>query len=180
MEVTIAKVGLDVHAAQTQAAVLDPATGEVALRRLRVPPLGVLDFLTELGPRACAVYEAGPSGFSLARAAAARGLDVRVVAPGLIPRKAGDRVKTDRRDAVRLARLLAAGELTARGAASRRGAGRVTRRALSRPECLTRLGKASGAKRPPFVPRHDDAAFVVGDEEKARLLAAFLEDEFLF
>ncbi len=133
MEVTIAKVGLDVHAAQTQAAVLDPATGEVALRRLRVPPLGVLDFLTELGPRACAVYEAGPSGFSLARAAAARGLDVRVVAPGLIPRKAGDRVKTDRRDAVRLARLLAAGELTARGAASRRGAGRVTRRALSRP-----------------------------------------------
>jgi len=93
MEVTIAKVGLDVHAAQTQAAVLDPATGEVALRRLRVPPLGVLDFLTELGPRACAVYEAGPSGFSLARAAAARGLDVRVVAPGLIPRRAGDRVK---------------------------------------------------------------------------------------
>jgi len=112
MEITIAKVGLDVHAAQTQAAVLDPATGVVALRRLRVPPLGVLEFLAGLGPRVCAVYEAGPSGFALARGAAERGLDVRVVAPGLIPRKAGGRVKTDRRDAVRLARLLAAGELT--------------------------------------------------------------------
>jgi transposase len=112
MGITIAKVGLDVHAAQTRAAVLDPATGEVALRRLRVPPLGVLEFLAGLGPRACAVYEAGPSGFALARAAAGRGLDVRVVAPGLVPRKAGDRVKADRRDAVRLARLLAAGGLT--------------------------------------------------------------------
>jgi transposase len=71
----------------------------------------VLDFLATLGPGMRAVYEAGPSGFTLARAAAARGLDVRVVAPGLIPRKPGDRVKTDRRDAVRLARLLAAGEL---------------------------------------------------------------------
>jgi transposase len=75
-------------------------------------PLGVLDFLAQLGPRASAVYEAGPAGFTLARAAAERGLDVRVVAPGLIPRKATERVKTDRRDAVRLARLLAAGELS--------------------------------------------------------------------
>lgn len=112
MEVTIAKVGLDVHGGQTQAAVLDPASGEVSLRRLKGPPLVVLDFLAALGPRACAVYEAGPSGFALARAGAERGLDVRVVAPGLIPRKSGDRVKTDRRDAIRLARLLAAGELT--------------------------------------------------------------------
>jgi transposase len=108
----MAKVGLDVHAEQTQAAVLDPATGELSLRRLKGPPLGVLDFLAGLGPRACAVYEAGPSGFVLARAAAERGLDVRVVAPGLIPRKSSDRVKTDRRDAARLARLLAAGELS--------------------------------------------------------------------
>jgi transposase len=112
MEVTIAKVGLDVHAAQTRVAVLDPASGELSLRRLKGPPLGVLEFLAGLGRRVCAVYEAGPSGFALARAAAKRGLDVRVVAPGLIPRRAGDRVKTDRRDAVRLARLLAAGELT--------------------------------------------------------------------
>ena len=58
-----------------------------------------------------AVYEAGPTGFVLAREANRRGLDVRVVAPGSIPKGAGDRVKTDRRDAVRLVRLLAAGEL---------------------------------------------------------------------
>jgi transposase len=112
MHTTIAKVGLDVHAEQTQAAILDPATGELSLRRLQGPPPVVLDFLDGLGPGACAVYEAGPSGFGLARAAALSGLQVRVVAPGLIPRKAGARVKTDRRDAARLARLLAAGKLT--------------------------------------------------------------------
>jgi transposase len=112
MQSTMAKGGLDVHAEQTQAAVLDPLTGELSLRRLQGPPLAALDFLAGLGPGACAVYEAGPSGFELARAAAARGLQIRVVAPGLIPRKTTDRVKTDRRDAVRLARLLAAGELS--------------------------------------------------------------------
>jgi transposase len=57
------------------------------------------------------VYEAGPTGFGLARAAHERGIDVRVVAPGSIPKGPGDRVKTDRRDAIRLVRLLAAGEL---------------------------------------------------------------------
>ncbi len=51
-------------------------------------------------------------GSGLARAAQERGLDVRVVAPGSIPKGSGDRVKTDRRDAIRLARLLAAGELS--------------------------------------------------------------------
>ena len=59
-----------------------------------------------------AVYEAGPTGFGLARTAWERGVDVRVVAPGSIPKGSGDRVKTDRRDAIRLARLLAAGELS--------------------------------------------------------------------
>jgi transposase len=112
MQSTMTKVGLDVHAEQTRAAVLDPVTGELKHRRLAGAPLAVLDFLAELAPGSTAVYEAGPSGFELARAARERGLDLRVVAPGLIPRKAGDRVKTDRRDAVRLARLLAAGELT--------------------------------------------------------------------
>ena len=58
-----------------------------------------------------AVYEAGPTGFGLAREAAVRGIDVRVVASGKVPRASGDRVKTDKRDAERMARLLAAGEL---------------------------------------------------------------------
>ena len=62
-------------------------------------------------PAGSAVYEAGPTGFGLARAAAERGIDLRVVAAGKVPRASGDRVKTDRRDAERLARLLAAGEL---------------------------------------------------------------------
>ena len=105
-------VGLDVHARQTHAAVLDPESGEIAVRRLRVAPGGVAEFLAELGPDVLAVYEAGATGFGLARAGAEWGLDVRVAAPGSIPRAPGDRVKTDRRDAIRLARLLAAGELT--------------------------------------------------------------------
>ena len=61
--------------------------------------------------RAC--YEAGPCGFELHRLLASMGVACDVVAPSLIPRRAGDRVKTDRRDAGRLARLHRAGELTA-------------------------------------------------------------------
>jgi transposase len=104
-------VGLDVHARQTHAAGPDPATGEIGVSRLRLPPLGVVSFLERLGARLRAVYEAGPTGFGLGRVARERGIDVRVAAPGSIPKGPGDRVKTDRRDAVRLVRLLAAGEL---------------------------------------------------------------------
>ena len=103
-------VGLDVHARQTHAAVLVPVTGELRVSVLRMVPEDVVGFLAGLG-RLLAVYEAGPTGFGLARAARERGLDVRVAAPGSIPRSPGDHVKTDRRDAMRLVRLLAAGEL---------------------------------------------------------------------
>ena len=58
-----------------------------------------------------AVYEAGPTGFGLARAARAAGVEVMVCAPGAIPRQPGDQIKTDTRDALKLARLLAAGQL---------------------------------------------------------------------
>jgi transposase len=58
-------------------------------------------------------YEAGPTGYGLYRLIKALGHDCMVVAPSLIPKKAGDRVKTNRRDAVALAKLLRAGELTA-------------------------------------------------------------------
>ena len=78
-------------------------------------------FLEELERPVRAVYEAGPTGFALARVAEQRGLDVRVVAPGSIPRAPGDRVKTDRRDAKRLVRLFAAGELSLRVRAERGG-----------------------------------------------------------
>jgi transposase len=103
-------VGLDVHARQTHAAVLVPETGELRVSVLRMAPVEVVGFLAGLGPLR-AVYEAGPTGFGLARAASERGIDVRVAAPGSIPKAPGDRVKTDRRDAIRLVRLLAAGEL---------------------------------------------------------------------
>ena len=72
----------------------------------------MVSFLEGLGSGVRAVYEAGPTGFGLARAGRERGIDVRVAAPGSIPKGPGDRVKTDRRDAVRMVRLLAAGELS--------------------------------------------------------------------
>jgi transposase len=112
MTETMPRVGLDVHANQTHLFSLDLASGEVVRRRIEGPPEGALSHLEALGANLIAVYEAGPTGLGLARGGAAeRGLDIRVAAPGLIPRAPGDRVKTDRRDAERLARLLIAGEL---------------------------------------------------------------------
>ena len=113
MSESMALVGLDVHRAQSVAAVLDPVGGELRVECLRGMPCEVVPgFLEALGRPVRAVYEAGPTGFGLARVAAERGLDVRVIAPGSIPRSPGDRVKTDRRDAKRLVRLFAAGELS--------------------------------------------------------------------
>jgi len=109
---TMTWVGLDVHARSTHAAAIDSMTGE--LRRQRFGP-GVeapLAWLGELpGPvRAC--YEAGPTGFGLYRSAVAAGIAMQVIAPGKTPRGPSDRVKTDRKDAELLARLLLAGSLT--------------------------------------------------------------------
>ena len=59
------------------------------------------------------VYEAGPCGYVIYRHLAGKGLDCVVVAPSMIPKRSGDRVKTDRRDAQMLARLHRAGELAA-------------------------------------------------------------------
>ena len=112
MSESMALVGLDVHKSRTVAAVLDRVSGELRVERLRGEPERVVPvFLEELDRPLQAVYEAGPTGFVLARVAEQRGLDIRVVAPGSIPRAPGDRVKTDRRDAKRLVRLFAAGEL---------------------------------------------------------------------
>jgi transposase len=105
-------VGLDVHAAETHATVLDPVTGELVRRRLRGRPHELIPWLVSLGPGVRAVYEAGPTGYGLARRAALRGLDVRVCHPERTSRRPGDRIKTDARDSERLARLLLAGGLT--------------------------------------------------------------------
>ena len=111
MQHSMSLVGLDVHASQTHAAILDTSSGELRAVRLRMAPGQVVEFLATLPGPLRAVYEAGPTGFGLARAGIERGIDVRVVAAGKVPRASGDRVKTDKRDAERLARLLAAGEL---------------------------------------------------------------------
>ena len=68
--------------------------------------------LQSKAPRLVFAYEAGPCGYPLHRYLTCKGLDCLVLAPSLIPRKPGDRVKTDRRDALQLARLLRSGDLT--------------------------------------------------------------------
>ena len=105
-------VGLDVHARSVVAGVIDHGSGEV--RSLRVPPgaEGTVAWLKTLPAPVRVVYEAGPTGYGLARACAEAGIGCVVAAPSKI-RPAADRVKTDRRDAERLARLLRLGEITA-------------------------------------------------------------------
>jgi transposase len=106
-------VGLDVHARKTVAGVLDAVTGE--LRSLRAPtlPAETVAWLRSFPGPLRVAYEAGPTGYGLARACAAAGIACTVAAPSKIQRAPADRVKTDRRDAERLARLLRLGELVA-------------------------------------------------------------------
>jgi len=106
-------VGLDVHARKVVAGVLDAKSGE--LRSLRAPtlPAETVKWLRRFPAPVRVAYEAGPTGYGLARACAGAGLACTVAAPSKIPRASGDRVKTDRRDAERLARLLRLGELVA-------------------------------------------------------------------
>lgn len=108
-------VAFDQHAATTVAAVLMPGHRTPALHPLTsdVATLSrFVDRLRQRGPVQCC-YEAGPCGFELQRFLTSRGIDCTVIAPALIPRRPGDRVKTDRRDAGHLAVLFRAGALTA-------------------------------------------------------------------
>jgi transposase len=106
-------VGLDVHAVKVVAAIADSQSGELAVQRMGGQTEQVAEFCAALPGPVRVAYEAGPTGFGLARALAARGIDCTVAAPGKIERPAQDRVKTDRRDAERLARLLMIGGLHA-------------------------------------------------------------------
>jgi transposase len=105
-------VGLDVHARESTIAVFDQGTGEVVTRRVVGRPHELLERLMEVPVPARMVYEAGPTGYGLARRARAVGIEMVVCAPGRSDRAPSDRVKTDKRDALRLARRLAADELT--------------------------------------------------------------------
>jgi transposase len=104
-------VGLDVHATKIVAAVLDVETGQLQTFQLSGEIDAAAGFCAALPRPVRAAYEAGPTGYGLARELAKRGVQCVVAAPSKIPRAAGDRVKTDRRDAEHLVRLLLAGKL---------------------------------------------------------------------
>jgi transposase len=108
---TMTFAGLDVHARSTHAAAIDVVTGELRRARFGAGGEEVIGWLQALSQPARACYEAGPTGFALYRAAAAAGVPLEVVAPSKTPRAPGDRIKTDRKDAELLARLLLAGQL---------------------------------------------------------------------
>jgi transposase len=105
--------GLDVHAATVIAVTVDGESGELRAHRLSGETAGVVAFCVGLPGAVRVAYEAGPTGFGLARALGQAGVGCVVAAPGKIERPAQDRVKTDRRDAERLVRLLMVGGLHA-------------------------------------------------------------------
>lgn len=107
-------VGLDVHKASITVAVAEAFGepedhGSIANDQTDVRKL--LARLGDGGVRQAVAYEAGPTGYALHRHVSAMGIDGIVVAPSLIPVRPGDRIKTDRRDAAKLARLLRSGDL---------------------------------------------------------------------
>src|SRR5215203_4882982 len=104
-------VGLDVHARSVVVGVLEGASGELRSSRVPASSEETVAWLRQLPAPVRVAYEAGPTGYGLARACAAAGIACTVAAPSKIPRATGDKVKTDRRDAERLARLLRLGEL---------------------------------------------------------------------
>jgi transposase len=102
-------VGLDVHARSIRLAAI---RGDELLEERTLPyDEEAVERLLRRWPAVRCCYEAGPTGFGLYRYLAERGVDCLVVAPGLVPQRPGDRVKTDSRDARKLARLLAGGLL---------------------------------------------------------------------
>lgn len=104
-------VGLDVHARSVVGCAIDEATGEVHRRRFGYEPAAVVGWVAALPQPAVVTYEAGPTGFGLARLLKAAGIECVVAAPSKLQRPTGDRVKTDARDALHLARLLRLGEI---------------------------------------------------------------------
>jgi len=108
-------LGLDVHKLTISAAVLAPGSDVAVVDKISSDLDAVRRLISRFDdPRSLvACYEAGPTGYELARVLRAMGVRCEVVAPSLIPVAPGNRIKTDRRDAKRLALLLRGGQLTA-------------------------------------------------------------------
>ena len=106
-------VGLDVHARSVAAAAIDGVTGELRQARLTPSHDHIRSWIGELDGPVAVTYEAGPTGFGLYRSLTEAGIRCVVAAPSKLQRPSGDRVKTDAKDAVHLARLLRLGEVTA-------------------------------------------------------------------
>ena len=105
-------VGLDVHARSVVAAAIDGVTGELVQARLTPSQDHIRSWIDTLQGPVAVAYEAGPTGFGLYRSLTAAGIRCEVVAPSRLQRPSGDRVKTDAKDAVHLARLLRLDEIT--------------------------------------------------------------------
>jgi transposase len=113
---TVRFIGMDVHAETIAVAVAERGDGEVrSLGLIPNRPESIRKLVKKLGPAAAlrVCYEAGPTGYVLYWQLSALGVRCEVVAPTLVPTKPGERVKTDRRDAEKLARSYRAGDLTA-------------------------------------------------------------------
>ncbi len=108
-------LGLDVDSEKIAVAVAEPGSEVRSLGSIPNTEESVRRLVRKLGPlcRLKACYEAGPHGYSLYWQLTKMGVDCTVIAPTLIPTKAGDRVKTNRRDALKLARSFRSGDLTA-------------------------------------------------------------------
>lgn len=107
-------IGMDVSKREILAGVVSGGEGDVRVHRLGHDESSVRRFVGRFPDRSRlrVCYEAGPTGYGLFRLLESMGVACEVVAPSLIPKRPGERVKTDRRDARRLAGLYRAGELT--------------------------------------------------------------------
>lgn len=108
-------IGLDVHRATIAVAIAEEEGSPSSFGTIANDPSAVRKLMTRLGGKDVELrvaYEAGPTGYALHRQLIKLGIECMVVAPSLIPIRPGDKVKTDRRDALKLARLLRSGDLT--------------------------------------------------------------------
>ena len=115
-------IGLDVHRATISVAIAEEDGAPTSYGKIANDPSAIRKLMVRLGGpdvRLRVAYEAGPTGYAVYRQLATLSIECMVVAPSLIPVRAGDKVKTDRRDALKLARLLRSGDLTRSGSPTR-------------------------------------------------------------